>query len=97
MALVVDSLRKINQDAATTNPSFVLVSCDENSTEAVRKELESIPLVKVNVVEGMYELVVKIESDSIQEIKNLIASKIRCINGVRTCLTLFGEDPYKKQ
>ena len=92
--LFLQSLKKNNDEITQSNPSFVLIGCDKREIGKIKKELSSISLVsKVVEVEGVYELVVKTESDSVYKIKNMIASKIRTINGVRTCLPLFGADP----
>lgn len=75
-------------------PSFVLVSSDTQSTKEIKDQISKIPLVsEVIVVGGMYDLVIKIESESSNEIKDVIANKIRNVEGVRTCLSLFGIDP----
>lgn len=75
------------------NPSFVLLSCIDEYIESVIDELLSIPVVTdVKKVEGMYDMVVTIRSDSGEEIKQAITNKIRLIKGVRTSLVLFGTD-----
>lgn len=74
-----------------SNPSFVLLSCVDEYIESIRDEVLSIPVVKdAEKVEGMYDMVVTMKSDSGEEIKQAITNKIRSIKGVRTSLILFG-------
>ena len=75
-------------------PSFVLLVCDHHATDSVMEKICSLSTVtSVRKVEGLYDLLVVIRSESTQRIKQTIADKIRTIDGVRTCLTLFGLDP----
>ena len=91
------SLQKVASKQHThnkSNPSFVLISSDLSDNEKIKEEISKMPLVlDIIEVRGMYDLVVKIESDSNNEIKDIIANKIRNVEGVRTCLSLFGFDP----
>ena len=94
--LFLQSLTKNDQHIAKSNPSFVLVISDSDKrTHKIIEKISKIDLVsQVVQVEGMYDLVVRIESDSVDKIKHVIANKIRHIDGVRTCLSLFGVYPY---
>ena len=77
-----------------SDPSFVLVSSDMQSVEKIKERISKISLVsEVIEVTGMYDLVIKIESSISRDVKDVIAKKIRNIDGVRTCLSLFGTDP----
>lgn len=91
------SLQKVASKQHThnkSNPSFVLISSDLSDNEKIKEEISKMPLVlDIIEVRGMYDLVVKIESDSNNEIKDIIANKIRNVEGVRTCLSLLGFDP----
>ena len=91
------SLQKLASKQHTnnkSNPSFVLISSDMSDNEKIKDEISKMPLVSdVIEVRGTYDLVVKIESDSSNEIKGIIGNKIRSVEGVRTCLSLFGFDP----
>ena len=91
------SLQKLTNKQHTnnkSNPSFVLISSDRSYNEKIKEEISKMSLVSDIIdVRGMYDLVIKIESDSNNEIKDIIANKIRKVEGVRTCLSLFGFDP----
>lgn len=94
--LFLQSLTKKDHTVVKSDPSFVLVSSDSDKhTHKIIERISKIDLVsQVVQVEGMYDLVVKIDSNSIDKIKDVIANKIRHIDGVRTCLSLFGVYPY---
>ena len=59
-------------------------------TYSIKEELEDIPtVVDVKETEGMYDIVLVMKSDSVEEIKQTIVNKIRLIDGIRSSLTLF--------
>ena len=80
------------------NPSFVLISSDRDNNHKIKDKISNIQNVsQVVQVEGMYDFVIRLESDSIDGVKEIIANKIRNIDGVRTCLSLLGDDPRYSQ
>ena len=75
------------------NPTFVLLSCEKNAIKSVLKKINSIPMVSdIKHVEGIYDIVIRLDSPSFDEIKKVIVDKIRTVNGVRTCITLQDQD-----
>ena len=69
--------------------SYVLISCEMGTEESVMNELEKIDSVKeVTRVIGSYDIIVKLEEPSSDDVKNIIFSKIRTIDKIRTTLTL---------
>jgi len=72
------------------NTAFVLINTDLGLEDDVSKALKDIPEVKeVYGVYGVYDLVVRLEADNMQELKDAIGSKIRRLNGVRSTLTMM--------
>ncbi len=68
---------------------FVLVTCDISSVQSVIAKLKTINLVKeVNQVWGSYDVLVKLEGDNSNDLKNIITSKIRKIPHIKTTVTL---------
>jgi DNA-binding Lrp family transcriptional regulator len=68
---------------------FVLVTCDVGSEKSVIDKLKTINLVKeVNQVWGSYNVLVKLEGDNSNDLKNIITSKIRKIPSISTSITL---------
>jgi len=70
--------------------AFIIINCDLGSEEAVLKEIVQLDGVKeVKRVSGIYELVVEVESDSAEALKELIKGKIRSIPRVRSTVSLL--------
>ncbi|KEQ55974.1 Regulatory protein AsnC [Marine Group I thaumarchaeote SCGC AAA799-E16] len=69
--------------------SYVLISCEMGDEESVMIDLEKIDSVKeVTRVMGSYDVIVKLEEPSSDDLKKTISSKIRTIDKIRTTLTL---------
>ena len=70
--------------------AYVLITCDLGSEENIIKEIRVIADVKeVKGIYGVYDIIVKVESNSMEELKNTITWKIRKIPQVRSTVTLF--------
>lgn len=71
--------------------AFVLINCDLGSEENVLSELKSIKKVKeTHGVFGAYDIVARVEAPTDVMIKDVVKSKIRSIDRVRSTLTLWG-------
>ncbi len=71
--------------------AYVLINCDLGSEENVLSELKSIKKVKESHgVFGAYDIVAKVEAPSDHIIKDVVTTKIRSIDRVRSTLTLWG-------
>ncbi len=70
--------------------AYVLISSDVGSEENIIKEIRGIADVKeVKGIYGVYDIIVKVESNSMEELKNTVTSKIRKIPKVRSTITLM--------
>jgi len=68
---------------------YVMITCDVGFEKSVIAELKKVSLVKeIKGVIGEYDILVKLESNDSNELKNIIPSKIRKIPNIRTSLTL---------
>ncbi|MGO9644395.1 MAG: Lrp/AsnC ligand binding domain-containing protein [Candidatus Bathyarchaeia archaeon] len=68
--------------------SYVLVNVELGSEEKVLKEVRTVPHVKeCHRIYGTYDMIVKVEADSMDELKEVITWKIRRLPGVRSTLT----------
>jgi len=77
------------------NPTFVLLSCEKNKAKAIVEKMRCLSIVsEVKLVEGMYDVVIRLDSPSFEEIKKVIVENIRGIEGVRTCITLEGAKSF---
>lgn len=70
--------------------AYVLINCDLGSEEEIIREIKKIPEVReVNGVYGVYDIIVNIQADSMEKLREIITWKIRRINKVRSTLTMI--------
>ena len=70
--------------------AYVLVSCDLGFDTEIIEELKHLSDVKeVHGIFGAYDILAKIESDSLEHLRDVITWKIRKLNRVRSTLTLI--------
>jgi len=68
--------------------SYVLINVELGSEEEVLKEVRKIPNVKeCHRLFGIYDMIAKVEADSMDTLKQVITWKIRRLNGVRSTIT----------
>jgi len=71
--------------------AYVLINCDLGCERAIIDELKQLDYVKeVHGVFGVYDILAKVESDSVESLRDVITWKIRKIDKVRSTLTLMG-------
>lgn len=80
--------------------AYVLVNCDLGSEEEIIKELKKLPgTVEVDGVYGVYDIVAKVRSDSMDKLRETITWHVRKIDNVRSTLTMIvieGQGEKKK-
>jgi len=70
--------------------AYVLVSYDLGFDAEIIEELKHLSDVKeVHGIFGAYDILTKVESDSVEHLKDVITWKIRKLNRVRSTLTLI--------
>jgi len=70
--------------------AYVLINCDLGCEEAIIDELKHLDNVKeAHGVFGAYDILAKVESDSVENLRDVITWKIRKLNRVRSTLTLI--------
>ena len=70
--------------------SYVLINTEIGYEDAVVEQLRRTPnIVESYVVYGVYDVIAKIEADTMEEIKDIITSKIRRLDKVRSTLTMI--------
>ncbi len=70
--------------------AYVLVSCDLGFDAEIVDEIKQIDDVKeVRGVFGAYDIIVKLESANVENLRDIITWKIRKLNRVRSTLTLM--------
>ena len=69
--------------------AFLLISSEVGQEHQVISELQSIPEVKESyAVYGVYDVIAKIEAESMQHLKDVVSLRIRQLDSVRTTLTM---------
>ena len=70
--------------------AFVLINADLGAEDELIKELKRVEHVKeVFVVYGVYDMVAKVEADTMESLKETITWNIRRIGKVRSTLTMI--------
>ena len=70
--------------------AFILVNADLGAEESLVKELEKIENVtEVYLVYGVYDIIAKVESDTMEKVKETITWKVRRLDKVRSTLTMI--------
>ena len=71
--------------------AYVLVNCELGSEESIIRQLKNIESVKeVHGTFGAYDILAKIESSTVETLRESITWKIRKIEKIRSTLTLMG-------
>jgi DNA-binding Lrp family transcriptional regulator len=70
--------------------AYVLVTTEVGAEEEVRSKLIKEPeILEADVVFGVYDLVVKVKADSMEQIRKVVTWKIRRIDKVTSTQTLI--------
>lgn len=73
--------------------AYVLLNCELGSEESIIGQLKGLDGVKeVHGTFGAYDILAKIESDTVEKLREIITWKIRKIEKIRSTLTLMGID-----
>ena len=70
--------------------AFIVINAELGSEEEVLDELKKLEGVKeAHCVYGVYDIIAKVEADSMEELKDAVTWKVRKINKVRNTLTML--------
>jgi len=70
--------------------AFVLINAEIGSEDEVLKELRKMDNVKeAYVVYGVYDIVAKVEAETMDKLKEVVTWKVRRLNKVRSTLTMI--------
>jgi DNA-binding Lrp family transcriptional regulator len=70
--------------------AYVLINCDLGSEEEIIKELKKMPgTVEVSGVYGVYDIIAKVRSDTMEKLRETITWHVRKIDKVRSTLTMI--------
>ena len=71
--------------------AYVLINCELGSEQKIIDQIKPIDGVKeVKGVFGAYDILAKIETASVERLREIITWKIRKIDRIRSTLTLMG-------
>jgi DNA-binding Lrp family transcriptional regulator len=67
--------------------AYVLINCDLGSEEEIIREIKKIP--ETVEVSGVYDIIARISSDSMDKLRETITWHVRRIDKVRSTLTMM--------
>ena len=71
--------------------AYVLINCELGSEEAITSQLKNLEgVIEVHGTFGAYDILAKIESSTVEALRETITWKIRKIEKIRSTLTLMG-------
>ena len=71
--------------------AYVLINCELGSEESIIQELKNLEgVIEVHGTFGAYDILAKIESDTVDVLREIITWKIRKVERIRSTLTLMG-------
>ena len=74
--------------------AFVLITSETGSEDEVLIALEEIPEVReAHQVHGVYGIIIQVEAETMQELKEIVTQGIRPLDKVRATLTMICLDP----
>ena len=71
--------------------AYILINCELGSEESIIQELKKLDgVIEVHGTFGAYDILAKIESSTVDVLRETITWKIRKIDQIRSTLTLMG-------
>ena len=71
--------------------AYVLINCELGSEESIISQLKTLEgIIEVHGTFGAYDILAKIESSTVEALRETITWKIRKIEKIRSTLTLIG-------
>ena len=71
--------------------AYVLIKCELGSEESIISQLKTLEgIIEVHGTFGAYDILAKIESSTVEALRETITWKIRKIEKIRSTLTLMG-------
>jgi DNA-binding Lrp family transcriptional regulator len=70
--------------------AFVLLNCDLGSEGDIIEKIKKIPgVIEVTYVAGVYDIIVRISSDNMDKLREIIKMNIKKIDKVRSTITMI--------
>ena len=85
----VFKLQSFLENAIRMEQAYMLISCEIGEEHSLYSQLKEIPEIKDCIITyGSYDLVVKFETSTAEELNTVISSKIRKLAKIRSTITL---------
>jgi DNA-binding Lrp family transcriptional regulator len=73
--------------------AYVMIQTELGSEEKVTNDLNKVEEVKkVYHVYGVYDLIVRVEAETVEKLKTVLSDSIRTLENVRSTLTMIAVD-----
>jgi DNA-binding Lrp family transcriptional regulator len=73
-----------------TAKAFVLINAEVGNEQELIEKLRGTPNVtEVHVVYGVYDVIAKVEADTMEKVKETITNSLRRLENVRSTLTMI--------
>ena len=70
--------------------AYLLLIVETGTEEEVMRSLKSIEEVKeARMVYGLYDIIIRVETETMEEMKNLVNGRIRRLDKIRSTMTLI--------
>ncbi len=70
--------------------AYVLINADMGTENEVLKELKSINgITEAYLVYGVYDLIAKVEAETMEQVKEIITWKVRRLEKIRSTLSMI--------
>lgn len=70
--------------------AFILINTHVAREEAVLEKLKDLPeIVSVSLVYGIYDIIAKVEADTLEELKKGVTGNLRSIPDIRSTMTMI--------
>lgn len=70
--------------------ALVLINTETGVEETVLEKLKKMKNVKeAFIVYGVYDIIVKVEAKDLEELRDIVSTRIRRVEGVRSTVTLI--------
>ncbi len=85
----VFKLPSLLESAIGMEKAYMLISCEIGEEHSIYLQLKEIPEIKDCIITfGSYDLVVKFETDTAEEMSTIISSRVRKLDKIRSTITL---------
>jgi len=70
--------------------AYVLINTDIGEEEEVKKQLEKLePVKEVHMVYGVYDLIARVEAETMEKLREIVTWQIRRLDKVRSTITMI--------